>query len=152
MLRTHSRPAGVSLLVMDLHLYVAGLYLERPTPSPNEILDELPTTRLVLHFQRDVPRTRLTDGFSEAFERAAPGNASQWERLERLNDCMEDMDEGSELIFDVVRDRGVVVTVAGERRGTVPSADFARVLLGNWLGPHAVDARVEAGVLGAPCD
>jgi len=52
--------------------------------------------------------------------------------------------------------RGLVVLgsrgmVRRERRGVVPGAGFARVLLGNWLGPHAVDARVEAGLLGAPC-
>ena len=29
-------------------------------------------------------------------------------------------------------------------------ADFARAVLGNWLGAHAVDAGLETGLLGGP--
>jgi hypothetical protein len=74
------------------------------------------------------------------------------ERLARLNGWMQDMESGSEVIFDYAPGDGLVVTVAGDRRGAVPGADFARTLLGNWLGPFAVDPRVEAGLLGAACD
>jgi len=142
---------SVSFAFLDFDVYVAALYVETPARTAEDVLDARGTRRLVLHFRRDTPRARLSEGFAEAFARAAPGDASLQAPLARLNGWMRDMQAGSDLAFDFAPAVGTIVTVAGERRGVVPGAGFARVLLGNWLGPHAVDARVEAGLLGAPC-
>lgn len=134
-----------------IDVYVGALYLEQPARSARDVLGPLPASRLLLHFLREVGRTRLTDGFARAFARSEADGAPLRERLDRLNGWMRDMEPGEELVFDYRPDSGTAVVVAGAPRGVVAGADFARAVLGNWLGAHAVDAGLETGLLGGPC-
>jgi hypothetical protein len=130
-------------------VYVAGLYLEKKTANPREILESDATRRIELRFVRNVGRDDIAKAWTEGFEKnAGSGLAALRERLDTLNRAMPDVRVGDVLSFTALPGKGVVVEVKGRAEATIPGADFTKALFSIWLGPDPPNAALKSGLLG----
>jgi len=136
--------------ILNINVYVAGLYLEKRSSDPTAIIASEQAKRLVLHFVRDVDRDDITGAWTEGFEKNARKDqrAKLNARIEQLNGWMSAMKDGEQLMFTYAPGRGISVTVKGVTRGTISGSDFARVFLSIWLGPHPPNQGLKDGLLG----
>ena len=145
---------GLRLATMlKVEVYVAALYVARPSSDPKAILDATAPRRLVLHFVRDVDTGDLRDAWQEGFE----NNAKQQlpalqQRIDRLKAWMTDMETGQTLTFTSTSGAGIEVDVNGRGAGTIEGDDFSRAFLSIWLGEHPANPGLRAGLLGGSCE
>ncbi|HTW37635.1 MAG TPA: chalcone isomerase family protein [Steroidobacteraceae bacterium] len=135
---------------LRVNVYVAALYLIRPTQDGRAIIDSRGPFELDLQFVRSVGAKAIRNGFAEGFAQV-PHSPAIDSRIATLNGWMEDIHSGERMSFVRVPGRGVQFSFAGKPRGVIPGEDFARALLAIWLGDHPPNAELKAGLLGAPC-
>lgn len=134
---------------LNIDVYVAGLYLENKSSNAREIINSEKLKRIHMHFVRNVDRSDITDAWSEGFKKNAGKNLGALKsRIARLNGWMTDIKNGQTLTFTYVPGKGVQVHVKGSYKGTIPGADFARVFISIWLGPHPPNKGLKKGMLG----
>ena len=138
--------------VLRVNVYVAALYVTKPSADPGAILAAPPPKQLILHFVREVGRPDLNKAWDEGFEANAKGQvAALKDRIEKLKTLMSDMKSGEQLSFTHKPGKGVAVDVGGAPKGMIEGDDFANALLSIWLGPNPPNAGLKAGLLGGPC-
>ena len=134
---------------LNVHVYVAGLYLEHPSSNAAEIIASNEPKQLVLHFVRDVDRGRIIEAWSKGFARAATVPLAQIHgQIDRLNAAMPELRKGDTLSFTYVPGQGVAVMVNGTTRAVIAGDDFARSLFSIWLGPKPLKPELRRGLLG----
>jgi hypothetical protein len=134
--------------VMNIDVYVAGLYLENRSPDPAAILDSSQVKRLELVFVRDVDREDIVDAWKDGFKKNGADMAVFGPRIGTLNAWMSDIKEKDTLVFLIEPGKGLTVTNRGRVKGTIPGDDFARAFLSIWLGPSPPNKGLKAGLLG----
>ncbi len=134
--------------VLNVDVYVAGLYLESKSQDAAAILGSTQTKRLVLKFVREVEKEKITEAWTEGFQRnAADKLPALQDRVNTLNSWMTGMAVGDSMHFTYVQGKGIEVTVKGASKGTIPGDDFARAFLSIWLGKPP-NKGLKAGLLG----
>jgi hypothetical protein len=137
--------------IAKIDVYVAGLYLERPSSNPAEIVGSPQVKVLTLKFVRDVDREDILkawhDGFRGNATAAAPLPKIQ-DRMNQLDSWMRDFSKGDTLTFTFVPGQGVHVDINGARAGTIAGDDFSASLLSIWLGPNPPTGDLKRGLLG----
>lgn len=134
---------------LKVNVYVAGLYVERPSSSPAELLSADESKVLVLRFVRDVDREDIVKAWSEGFKNNATVPLAQIKpRTDRLNAWMPAFNKGDTLVFTYVPGQGVGVDINGKRKGIIEGDDFARSLYAIWLGPKPPTSALKRGLLG----
>jgi len=137
---------------LKVNVYVAALYVAKPSGDAAPLIDSDGPQELTLHFVRDVGVEDLRKAFREAFERSgADKSASLKERLEKLNAWMSDMKTGQRLTFVRLPHAGVQITVNGVTKGAIEGEDFSRAFVSIWLGPTPPNPELKAGLLGGEC-
>lgn len=142
---------GVRLAtVMNVKVYVAGLYVESPTSQPQEIIGSKDPKHLALSFVRDVEKGDIVKAWKEGFAKNNDEKTVQTlkPRIDQLNGWMTNMKKGESLVFTYIPQKGTQVAVAGQIKGTIPGDDFARALFSIWLGPNPPNQELKAGLLG----
>ena len=152
---THVSGRILRLNGMGLHkkrvffkVYVAGLYLERPTRDPREAIRTDQGKRMVIVMLRDVDR----DAFLEAVEGGMRQNSGHVMpalrgRLDRLKQALPDLRKGNILDFTYLPGVGTLVRGQG-REMAIEGKDFADALFSVWLGPNPVDRGLKRKLLG----
>jgi hypothetical protein len=134
---------------LKVDVYVAGLYLEHKSSDPDEILRSDQAKRLVLKFVRAVGGKELVNAWDEGFEKSAGAALPALkDRIATFNSWMGDVPNGATLSFSCLPSMGVAVEVQGAVKGTIPGSDFARALLGIWLGGSPPNPGLKEGLLG----
>jgi hypothetical protein len=128
-------------------VYVAGLYLERRSNSPDHILRSATPKRLVLCFLHTASRSQLSRALLVGIRANGANLHSLQSRMTQLESLMPDVKVNDRIAFDLTKD-GVAITLGAVTR-SIPGADFARAVLSIWLGPRPPDAGLKAGLLGA---
>jgi hypothetical protein len=137
---------------LKVNVYVAALYVARPSRDATPLIDSDTPQQLILQFVRNVGVEDLRKAFVEGFERvAAQQSAGLKARIEKLNGWMEDMKSGQRLIFTRVPRTGVRVSVNGVDKGTLEGEDFSRALISIWLGATPPNPELKSGLLGGEC-
>lgn len=134
--------------VLHIHIYVAGLYLERRSSSAETILRSPEMKLLEIHFLRDV-------GLDAAREAWRSGFANNCQAPCRLNpqamaSFMADVPavhRGDVSMFLFTRD-GMTVTFDGHALGTTNNLYFAQQVLRTFIGPVPPTPRVKRELLG----
>ena len=138
--------------VLKVNVYVAALYVARPSSDASAILAAGAPAELILHFVRDVGASDITKGWNEGFEKnAKPELPALKERIATLNGWMTDMKTGQRMVFGFRPGAGVQVSVNGVAKGTIKGDDFAKAFLSIWLGPEPPNPEIKQGLLGGPC-
>jgi hypothetical protein len=134
---------------LKVKVYVAGLYLERPTTDARAILDGNQPKQMEMVFVHKVGRKDIVKAWEEGFSKNAAANLPALRsRITKLNSWMSDFHEGQKLTFTHVPGQGVRVAVDGAERGEIPGDDFARALFSVWLGPAPPNESLKKGLLG----
>jgi hypothetical protein len=138
--------------VFKVNVYVAALYLLRPSNDGAAILTAPGPYELILHFVRNVDSGDIKKGWAEGFDRNAHAQLPVLhERIGELTQWMMDIKTGQRLQFSFKPGVGLQVVVNGAARGTVSGDDFAKTFLSIWLGVPP-NAEVKEGMLGGKCN
>jgi hypothetical protein len=138
--------------VLNVNVYVAGLYLEARNRNAEQILSANGRRQLVLHFVRSVDRDDITEAFSEGFQRNSASTVGSLQtQINQLNGWMAAMNEGDTMTFTFVPGTGLTVKVGNRTRGTIAGDDFARAFFAIWLGATPPNRGLKAGLLGGEC-
>jgi hypothetical protein len=138
---------GVRVAYVFVKVYVAGLYLEKPTGDAQAAVQTDEAKRMLLQFLRDVTHEEMVDAMKEGFAHTAP--ATLQPQIDQFSGFFtQPLVAGSQASFDYVPGSGTTVTIGGQVKGTIPGADFMRALWGIWLGDQPADSSLKAGLLG----
>jgi Chalcone isomerase-like len=122
---------------LDLHIYVASLYLEHPSTSPDQIIRSSETKVMTVKFERGISADRARNAWRENLEKScvAPCRLDP-EDVERFVSLVPAMHAGDNynLIF---RQSGATVIVNGQEIGIISKRQFAEVMLATFIGPNA---------------
>ena len=134
--------------VFDVNVYVAGLYLEKKSQDPKEIINSEQVKRIDIKFVRDVDRDDITEAWSNGFKKNGGNMAKYKASIDQLNKWMPEIEEGDRMIFTYVPGRGVVVWVKGAEKGTLPGAEFGHSFFAIWMGDSPPNKGLKKGMLG----
>lgn len=135
--------------MLNIDVYVAGLYLETVSSDPAVILKPGQVKRLVLRFVRDVDRDDILEAWTDGFKGNAPVKLATIQAgINQLNGWMKDFKDGDRLTFTDVPTEGLTVDINGTKKGTIAGDDFARSLFAIWLGPKPPTSDLKKGMLG----
>ena len=135
--------------MLEVEVYVAGLYLEQRSRDALEIIGSAQTKRIALRFKRRVGRRELVQIWEEGFKKNAGRElAALRNRIYMLSSWMPDLHAGDTLTFTYIAGRGVEVGINGNAKGTIVGASFARTLWSIWLGAEPLNEELKRGLLG----
>jgi hypothetical protein len=133
--------------ILAIHIYVASLYLEHLSSSPEEIIRSPETKLLIVRFEHSVSaeaaRRAWHDGLLNNCE--APCHLDPLDVEKFLADvpAMHAGDTYS-LLFE---QRGASVMVSGQVIGSISSPQFAEAMLATFLGPNPASPRLKQELL-----
>ncbi|MGD8379125.1 MAG: chalcone isomerase family protein [Gammaproteobacteria bacterium] len=132
-------------------VYVGGLYVEKPSHDPGELLTETGPNRVLMHFVHDAPSKKVIKAWNEGFEDNNSGEVVKQlkPRIDAFNALFgTDLKDGDVVLLDYVPGAGTQVRINGVLKGTVPGEDFNQALLRIWLGPNPPSDNIKEGMLG----
>ena len=134
--------------ILRVHVYVAGLYLERRSTDPDAILRSSQPKMLRFVFLRDVDAEDARKSWREALERNCPAPCRlSADSIDRFLAAIPSVHSGdtNTLLFTV---RGVEFFINGQSAGRIENPDFKQVILSTFIGPSPTSEEVKAGLLG----
>ncbi|SRR6266545_1843603 len=134
--------------IFNVNVYVAGLYLEKKTQNPDEVVSSEQVKRIDLVFVRDVDRSDITEAWSTQFKKNGADMAKLKNQITQLNGWMAEMKEGDSLSFTYVPGKGVTVVVKGSEKGVIPGSDFGHAFFAIWFGKSPPNSGLKNGMLG----
>ena len=132
---------------LNIHIYIAGLYLERPTRDPDAIIQSAETKVLTFHFQRDVDADRARDAWRTALTNNCPVPCRvDPEDVERFIAGVPAMRAGDrfELRF---ADHHADIAANGQPIGHIDGAPLADAMLAAFLGPRPGSPELKQALL-----
>lgn len=144
--------AGVRTRVV-FKVYVGALYLPQKKSTADAILSDAGAKRVALHLLRDITADQLLSALNDGLkanhtpEQLAKFDA-QTKQLESIFKSVKAAKNGDTVLLDMLADGGTRVTLNGDAKGTIASADFGRALLRVWLGDNPVEASLKKAMLG----
>jgi chalcone isomerase-like protein len=140
--------AGVRKKMM-FKVYVAGLYVERPSKDGSAILASAEAKSMRLHILRNLKGKQISDAIEDGFQKNSQEQIARLrDRLDKLAAMFPDVAEGDEIALSWIPDKGTVVSVRGTERGTIEGRDFADALFAVWIGPNPVQDDLKKALLG----
>jgi hypothetical protein len=138
--------------IFNIKVYVAALYVARPTSDAEAILSSQEPTEIELRFVFHVTAGQLRNAWQEGFEKSAQGQLPQLQsRIAQLDSWMTGVSSGQRMTFLRVPGAGIQYSLDGDLKGTISGDDFARAFLAIWLGPSPPSEALRAGLLGGAC-
>jgi len=138
--------------LFKVNVYVAALYLAKPSADANAILNGAVPYEMQLHFVRNVGAADIAKGWVEGFQRNGQGSqAASDERAATLRGWMTDIKAGQSMKFSFQPGTGLEVSVNGNVKGTIRGDDFGRAFLSIWLGVPP-NPEIKVGLLGGRCE
>jgi Chalcone isomerase-like len=134
--------------VFNVKVYVAGLYVEKKSQAPEELIRSEQVKRLDLVFVRDVDHDDVVEAWQKGFKNNGADMAKLKSRMDQLAGWMPDMKKKDTLTFVYVPGAGVTVSLRGQPKGTIAGADFATALFSIWLGNDPADKDLKKGLIG----
>ena len=138
---------------LNVHVYVAGLYLSQPTTDVVKILQPAIAKEIALYFVRDVSRAEMLDAIREGIDRNAGATKGAAEKhMASFARYLPDLRSGSRLRLSYEQTHGLEVRYAEKLLGVEKDTGFAQLLFRVWLGPKPPDEKLKARLLGGRCD
>lgn len=133
--------------ILEIGVYVAGLYLERPARDGAAVLDRPGVKALLIHFIHDASAERVRQAWREGFAQncVAPCRLPPAE-LALFMSRVPDMRPNDECLI-VATDAYVAIAINGRDYGRITDHDFMRAVLATFLGPHPATERLKRELL-----
>jgi hypothetical protein len=149
--RLYLNGAGVhQASIFHVDVYVAGLYVEKRSSSPAELLESRQTVQLALRFKRDVTRRDLIRAAEKGMRKQVGDRAASFRsQIDQLERDLRDLRKGDTLSMTYAKGVGVRIGINGEQRCAIAGDEFGRTLFSNWLGPRPVSRKLKVRLLGA---
>lgn len=142
--------AGVRT-VLGLHMYQAGLYLQRTEQDAERIIDkDAPMAMRLVITSSMITKERMRRYIQEGFEKATNGHVEPLAgRIEQAMAAFHD-DVGNGDCFDFIYkpEGGVQILKNNKIITTIPGIDFKKALFAIWLGPDPVQKSLRDALLG----
>lgn len=134
-----------------IKVYAVGLYLERPTIDPQEVIESEQVKQMVFHYLTDkATAKKLSEGFVDLIQKCNPPEMVQRHRadIERYASWLDkDMKPGLTSVSTYVPGKGITLVYQGEPRGTISNPEFAQLYYRYNVGEKA-DSKIRNGLLG----
>ena len=134
--------------LFGIHIYVAGLYLERPSADPETIIRSHGTKLLDIRFLRDVDATDAQEAWRDSFEQNCVSPCYLDPRdVRQFLAAVPSVRKGdsASLLFTP---SGLQVTFNGHVMGDITDQHFADVMLTTFIGPVPPTPRLKRELLG----
>lgn len=130
-------------------IYVGGLYLPAKTSDSNKAIQDDVAKKIVMQFiyGSGVTKDQINETFDESFGRQGAAGQAQMANKAKLQGLMEDVAAGDQIVFEYVPGTGTTIFVKGKNKGTIPGADFMKVLFAVYVGPNPPTAALKSGML-----
>ena len=133
--------------ILSIHIYAAGLYLEHPRTSPEDILKTRETRLMNIVFRRDIDADQARDAWRIGLENnCQPPCALDPADLKRFLAEIPAMRAG-EVFTLLFTGSGAIVTAGGRPVGTVTRPEFADAMLATFLGPKPASPALKQALL-----
>lgn len=131
-----------------IDIYVGGLYLSHPTRDAAAAIAADEAKRVVMHFiYSKVTRAQMVETFQEGFG-SQPGVQAQAANIATMIGWVpEQVVAGDELVLEYAPGRGTSMLLNGRTLGTVPGAEFMKLVWGIYLGPHPPTEDLKRGMM-----
>ncbi|MBN1833942.1 MAG: chalcone isomerase family protein [Deltaproteobacteria bacterium] len=132
-------------------VYVVGLYLEKTTGDPQEVITSEQIKQLHFHYLTDrATAKKLREGYLELMKECNP--AEMYERNEEdillyASWLDKDMQPGLTSVSTYVPGKGLALEYQGEERGTITNKEFIEMYYRYNFGEKA-DKKIRNGLLG----
>lgn len=135
-------------------VYVAGIYLEKKSGTPEEVYAAAGPRRMSITLLREIDSNELGKSFTKAFEENAP--KAEMSRLIpgllRMGQVFSDqkkMVAGESFTIDWVPGTGTVISVKGKPQGdAIKEPEFFNAMMRIWLGAKPADWKLRDELLG----
>jgi len=149
---TRMRLNGIGLRtysILGIHIYVAGLYLERRSDNPDSILHSPDRKLLDIRFLRDVAAEDARRAWLDGFEHNCrlPECYLDPRDVERFLAAVPPIHKGDETTL-FFTSRGVDVTFNQRPLGDITDTHFAETVLATFIGPAPPTPRLKRELLG----
>jgi hypothetical protein len=134
--------------IFHVDVYAAGLYLQKLSHDPEEIVKSTAPKSLEMVFLRGVDAKDIAKAWDEGFEKNCIGECESLKPgVAQLKTFMADMKKGDRMAYNFLSDR-VEVMVRGKVVGTIDGPEFSRNMLRIWLGKSPPNESLKKGLLG----
>lgn len=146
----------VTVMGIDIRVYVSGLYLEKKSTSADEIMKQKYPKKVRMHFLRKVSERDYKKSWKEIILDHCPkegdnkGCAKIKDKLDAFLNLLKEVKSGEELEF-TFDGKGFDIQKGAEKWGRVDDAELATYILSGWLGVNGVkvfDEGLQRGFLG----
>ncbi len=141
-----------TLTLFNIHAYVAALYLEQPSRDADAIEASSETKMLILQYLRAASKEQVQSIFRQSATRSCDVGgcpASDTQDFERLVVLFPAVKPGDYTTYVFTRS-GMQVLMNNAPLATFDNPDFARRVLGAFLGPQAAQPSLRDALLGRP--
>ncbi len=136
-------------------VYVAGLYLEKKTSAPEEVINQSGAKRMSVTMVRDIDANEL----GKLLTRGVEDNTGKGEmsklipgllRMGQIFSEQKKLVPGDNFLIDWVPGVGCVITIKGKVQGEpFKEPEFFKALMSIWLGPSPADFKLKDALLGS---
>lgn len=138
---------------LGFQVYVAALYLPRPTRQAPQALRPDTPRRLQLTLLRDTTTEQNLDALKGGLEdnNSAEELAALHEEIEQLLALIRtvrEVPEGTRITLDYLPGAGTRLSFDDRLLGTIPGERFNRALMNIWLGDNPIQLSLKKALLG----
>lgn len=143
----------VTVMGVDIRVYIGGLYVEKKSTKGEEILAEKFPKRVKMQFLRRVSQGDYRKSWKEIIKSHCPtegpdkGCAKSADQAENFYKILDEVKEGEVLNY-TFDGKGFEITKGDKKWGRVEGVELTNIILNGWLGPKPFDSGLKSGLLG----
>ena len=130
-------------------LYVAAMYLKRPSMDANKVING--DTEMGIHLElvsNKVTRDKFVETVKDGFKKASHGKATKAEIDKFMGFFKTAFKDGDKIHIEYTPGKGTTAKKNGKVLGTVPGLAFKKAIFSIWLGTDPADKGLKKGMLG----
>ena len=132
-----------------LDLYVAGLYLNKPTMDAEKVIkaDAAQAIKIVIVSSK-VTRDKFNESVKDGFANAAPYSATPAQIKQFKSFFAAPFKVKDEILMMYKPGKGTAVIINGKLKGVVAGLPFKKALFAIWLGNKPAQGKLKKGMMG----
>ena len=130
-------------------LYVAALYLKRPSMDANKVINDDAEIMIDLQLvSNKVTREKFVETVKDGFKKASHGKATKAEIDKFMGFFKGAFKDGDKIKIIYIPGKGTTAKKNGKVLGTVPGLAFKKAIFSIWLGTSPADKGLKKDMLG----
>lgn len=138
----------VSILNIDIRVYVGGLYLEKKSSNGDDVLNSKSLKQMKTIFKHHASASDVKTAWDEAVKIVCKDTcfSKHKDHLKQFEGIFKSVSSGDSLTY-VFSPAGVDVSQNGEKLGSIADEDFGKVVLSVWIGNPPFSEKMKKGLL-----